>query len=217
MKAYQQRQHLNFPVTFMNKSGAVYTSQRGVVIVVALIMLLVMTSVGVTLMSGATLQEKMSSNTRQFSLAQANAEAGLRRAEQELAANITPNPTIYSAIENFFTNDTTGSRYVDTTGTTNMALVFRPLNDDLSIASGWTTTNSVAAAVTSTSTTLPRYVIEYVGQSTFIDGEEVEISVENQKKISNDPHFFRITAIGYGADDDIVSVLQSMYSTGSNN
>lgn len=207
----------------IKKRGSIYfKSQQGIILIVVLIMLLVMTSVGVTLMSGATLQESMSSSSRQFSLAQANAEAALRRAEQEITTDIVmaPTPTIQDAIANFFNNDTTGSRYVDSDVAITVLDVdinANKLNNDLSYASGWTTSNSVAAAVTSTSTTLPRYVIEYIGQTNFgeIDSS-VDVSIEKKLKLGAFPHFFRITAIGYGADDDIVSVLQSVFSTGSN-
>ena len=59
----------------------VYT-QKGAVLVVSLIILLLMTLVGVTAMQVGTVQEKMASNLREQNIAFQAAEAALRRGEQ---------------------------------------------------------------------------------------------------------------------------------------
>lgn len=62
---------------------------KGVILIVALVMLLVMTSLGVTTMSGSVLQERIASNHRQQYMARANAEAALKAAENYLNGLVT--------------------------------------------------------------------------------------------------------------------------------
>ena len=56
-------------------------SQRGAILIVSLLLLLVMTLIGVTAVSTTTLQEKMAGNNRQRQLAFQAAGAALRDAE----------------------------------------------------------------------------------------------------------------------------------------
>jgi len=199
--------------------------QQGVVIIIALVMLVVMTAVGVTLMSGATLQERMAGSNRQLSLARLNAEAALRQAEivlDNMAITSTPNMTPHEIIATNF-NPTGDGRYVDIdidlrSPNTNAVINSDVLTVDLSVESSWTSTNSVAAATTATSSTLPRYTIEYIGQLRLgvNDSSELDVSIEKKEQFTEVPHVFRVTAIGYGADDNLTAVLQSIYSTAAN-
>ncbi|MFN2309885.1 MAG: PilX N-terminal domain-containing pilus assembly protein [Gammaproteobacteria bacterium] len=76
--------------------------QRGAVLIISLIFLLLMTLIGVTSMQSTTLQERMAGNTRDRNLAFQAAEAGLREGEAWLGtpanratadvANILANP-----------------------------------------------------------------------------------------------------------------------------
>jgi len=59
-------------------------AQRGVALVVALILLLVATLIGLAASRGTTLQERMSSNSYDRSLAFQRSEAALRAAEQQI-------------------------------------------------------------------------------------------------------------------------------------
>lgn len=59
-------------------------AQRGSALIVALIFLLLMTLLGTTAMRGSTMQERMASNYRDWSLAFQSAEAALREAERYL-------------------------------------------------------------------------------------------------------------------------------------
>lgn len=61
--------------------------QRGVALAVALILLLVVTIIGLAGMRGTILQERMSANMYDRSLAFQRAEAGLRAAETAITAN----------------------------------------------------------------------------------------------------------------------------------
>jgi type IV pilus assembly protein PilX len=63
--------------------------QRGAILVTSLLMLLVLTVIGVSVMQITRMQERMAGNTRDLNLAFQGAEAGLRDAEQMLW--VTPN------------------------------------------------------------------------------------------------------------------------------
>lgn len=64
--------------------------QRGAALFVALIILLVLTLIGVTSMSGSTLQERMAGNMRDVNLAFQAAEAALRDGETLLNQAVLP-------------------------------------------------------------------------------------------------------------------------------
>ncbi len=70
--------------------------QRGAVLVISLIILLLMTIIGVSAMQGTTLQEKMAGNLRDGNIAFQAAEAALRDAENYLSATAGSLP-IFSA------------------------------------------------------------------------------------------------------------------------
>jgi type IV pilus assembly protein PilX len=69
----KHRLHLQFP-----------SRQRGAVLVVALLMLLIMTVLGVTAMQMSRMEERMAGNSRDINLAFQGAEAGLRDSEDKL-------------------------------------------------------------------------------------------------------------------------------------
>lgn len=62
-------------------------AQRGVALIVALVLLLVVTVIGLASMRGTSLQERMSANMYDRSLAFQRAEAALRDAEAAITAN----------------------------------------------------------------------------------------------------------------------------------
>lgn len=64
--------------------------ERGAALVVALVLLLLMTVLGVSAMRTTTLQERMAGNLRDNNLAFQSAEAGLRAGEQLLEGAIPP-------------------------------------------------------------------------------------------------------------------------------
>ncbi len=80
------------------------TQQRGAVLIVALIMLLLLTVIGLSSMRGTSLQENMAGNMRDSNLALQASEAALRKGEEDVTARfIAGNLT---ALE---TADVTGS------------------------------------------------------------------------------------------------------------
>ena len=194
--------------------------QQGVILVVALIMLLVMTLIGVTLMSGSTLQERMAGNNRQLSLARINAEGALREAETYLdGLNIVAPGNIPRDViaANFHGAD--DGKYIEVIENEYPQYEgnFDPLAYDMSDPANWNNPASVpyiSATATTTTAQAPRYVIEYIGR--FSHGSpdiDVDVSEENKDLVATTPFVFQITAIGYGTDSNISAILQSTYTT----
>lgn len=77
--------------TIHHKLPCAASSQRGAVLIVSLIFLLLMTIIGVTTMQTTTLQERMAGNTRDMNIALQASETALRDAEAwlGLAGNST--------------------------------------------------------------------------------------------------------------------------------
>lgn len=73
------------------------SSQRGAVLYVALIMLILMALIGVVGMQVTNLQERMSANYRGANLAFQLAELDARRIESEIGESLTKSPNVYAA------------------------------------------------------------------------------------------------------------------------
>lgn len=194
--------------------------QQGVILIVSLIMLLAMTLIGVALSTGSVLQERMASNTRQSSLARQNAESALREAEARLESLFGSVGNVGPAIAGQF--NTTGDELRVAVNSSGFDL--EPLLNTFVVtdASSWTTTPAFSAAATAAAKisaagrtqTPPRYMVEYIGLLPLNQPAlNIDVSVEVSEDVPQIPHAFRITAIGYGQNERIYSVLQSVYST----
>jgi len=196
-------------------------SQRGVVIIVALITLLVMTMVGLTVIGNATLQEKMAANNRFYFEARLNAETALREAEDFLSGRVDATIVFNEAqdVVDLFTQDEDDHLYLNTQvdGSTGDAVIQTPsLDSNLGSQGNWPAdTSSIAVALFGE--TVARYMVEYIGNIdyTAVSGsKKVDISNSGNKAVpSSDPWAFRITAIGYSSNPNIYSVLESIYAT----
>lgn len=188
----------------LTHSKNVFSSQHGVVIIVALVMLLAMTLIGITVMTGSTMQERMAGNNRQSSIARLEAEAALRQAEQ------------YISGLNFIVPDDVSADFTGQDGlyiTHPIRTLTDPPTADFSYYANWTNTNSVQADGMNTGTTSPRYTIEYLGEFKEEGDINLAVDVEDRFAIGTSPLVFRITAIGFGQNQNIFSILQSTYAT----
>jgi len=196
-----------------------FTSQRGVILIVALVMLLVMTTLGVTTMTGATLQERIAGNNRQQFVARTNADAALRAGENYLSGLSTG-----TALRNFEFS----SVFLTTNGLYSPkpvvnGAVTQTVGFDVTAAEAWTAANSIGVEDVADRATwlsrvgltekgiganLPRYIIEYMGQ---YDEEGLHRVTDLSGTTPVLAYVFRITAIGWGKDSKAVSVLQSHY------
>lgn len=195
-----------------------FQSQQGVILIVALIMLLAMTVVGVTLISGSTLQERLAGSNRQLTVARVNAEGALRQAEDVLSGISSATGVLtLPAIEANFLGET--GHYVELTNP-GFLTAFTKLSGDVSNPEDWlgTFVSEEASTVSSPAggnITVPRYVIEYLG--TLELGASDSPNVGAGATITPNPYVFRITAIGYGVNDRISAILQSIYTSRVNN
>jgi type IV pilus assembly protein PilX len=189
------------------------SSQRGVILIVALVMLLVMTLMGITTLSGATLQERMSGNSRQQMVARINAEGALRagqaflnglggvdgivRASDFEGLFLTPNDELYM-----------GLSITDIVAPDPHAF---DITDPVDWATG--TNSLIAGPAMNNAANQPRYIIEYIGR--YVEGSDAittlgtgDVGTNNQQ-----PFIFRIIGIGWGQNQNVFSVLQATYIT----
>ncbi|MCK0506287.1 pilus assembly PilX family protein [Aromatoleum anaerobium] len=175
--------------------------QRGVVLVISLIMLLLLTMLGVSGMRGTTLEERMAGNMRDQNLAFQAAEAALRAGEAAMARYAErPTPagypcadgaqcSVYSKIAPASLDLATVSHCWWTGGDScadNNAIEYTPLADtDIP----WATN--------------PRYVIEEYG------------SIKDTLRVGHGHtpgrDIYRVTARGTGQTDDAEARLQTTY------
>lgn len=158
--------------------------QHGAALVISLLIMLVMTMLGLSMLNSTTMEVKMASNNQQRQIAYQAAETALKAAETVLAA-LTTEPQISSF-------DGTNELYNSFSGT---APVF---NNTL-----WTGTSSLEVALASVDSN-PRYVVEYLGRSGRVP---VDPNAPDTR-----PHAFKITAIGFGVDAAARYLLSSSFT-----
>jgi type IV pilus assembly protein PilX len=164
-------------------------TEKGVVLIVGLLILLVMTILGVASLQTTSLEEKMAGNIRDRDLALQAAESALRDAESWLETIVT--------VGDF---DGTGGLYGF---------------DDNADDTTWSAGDSIAYPKTHVNTIAdvaaqPRFVIQYVG---VIPGAKGSKNIEGYRKFKpgGDVTGFEITALGYGASSDTTVTLRTVY------
>ncbi|MCO6440677.1 MAG: pilus assembly protein PilZ [Nitrococcus mobilis] len=176
--------------------------QRGSVLIVSLLFLLVLTLIGITSMQGVSLEEKMAGNARGGTLAFQAAEAALRDGESwVMGIDLHDPPTP-----------------VDTCSTAPCALweAGEPEPYPETKAMAWWQSTGREYGVTGTQelTALasdPRFLVEYLR---YDPANSVLNSNERARHIG--PHFYRVTAAGFGPQGSTQRVLQSTVRTWKN-
>lgn len=197
-------------------TGRSLSRQNGATLVIAMVMLLVMTIIAVANMQSSTMQERMASNDRQRSVAKYSAESALKIAEKWLDTNVKA----LSALGQF---DGNNGLYSMVRIAANIAPA--PSSNDIgniTSADDWGSTSAYTGADNIMDSDLvsrqPQYIIEYIGRdyrgqaSKLINTDD--LSSVTESTVSK-PFFFRVTAIGWGKDAKVYSVLESIYRTGS--
>jgi type IV pilus assembly protein PilX len=176
--------------------------QHGVALITGLIFLVVLTLISVTAARMSSLEERMSGNMRDRSLAMQAAEMALRDAERDIrgGAGITRTPAI-SGLTNFDSACTAGLCYNGPTGNANgtdwnTTPVWRDsggvsMTAAPSVAYG-TYTGAIGDAVLSAQ---PRYIIEGIEKN----GSGTTV------------YYYRITVRAQGANANTVVWLQEVY------
>lgn len=159
--------------------------QRGVVLIMALTILMVLTLIGVSAMKTSSLQERMSGNARDYQIAFEAAEIALRAGEDYIKS--------ISLTTDFSTAGTNGrfkSRAI--TGT-----------DAWRVETNWTSGKTTEVTVASI-TNNPEYMIEIL-DSTYGAGDPLTPGGAGNSNIK----IFRITSRGYGKNPNTKVMLQT--------
>lgn len=163
--------------------------QRGVVLIVALSLLLVLTILAVSSMQVATTQERISGNTRDRVLAFQAAEAALRAGEEAMQA----------AVLGSF-NGSNGRYEICAQGDTRTACQKPDWNTKNS--TGWVV---LAADTIEHTARPPEYIVEKYSRL-----KQQGSAIDSDKPYNNVEHF-RVTARGFGTTSKSMVVLQTTY------
>jgi type IV pilus assembly protein PilX len=192
----------------MNTTLGSRRRQEGAILVIALLFLVLLTIIGISSISGVTLEERMAGNLREQQIAFQAAESALRDAEIDLEPSIggTGNrDTTLTISGGAFTNVCSGGF---TAGVCRQPAT--PANSwqaDIVSASGWDWTDAnktvgygtyTGAAALPGVARAPRYVIEYLEE-------------KDDNTTTPATRHFRISARGWGASETSHVTLQTIY------
>lgn len=189
-----------------------YSKQQGAVLIISMVLLLVMSLIGLSSVVSSTLQEKMAGNSQQSALARYAAESGIRAAEVYIATNIKSKSDLVK-----FNGSTLGLYSTFPVPSIlfegDLAKQSADLGD-VAKSTAWVAANSVEVDDLSSKVQgkKPRYAIEYVGRRSK-SGSDFW-TPEGGTLERGAPYIFKITAIGWGRDTNVYSVLQSHFMTG---
>ncbi|MGB5332281.1 MAG: PilX N-terminal domain-containing pilus assembly protein [Woeseiaceae bacterium] len=181
---YHEVQTMNLAIRSLGNFKSRH-SQRGVVLIVSLIMLLVVTLLAVSSMQGTSLEEKMAGNTRDRNLAFQTTESGIREAE-----------TYIEGIVSLGSFNGSGGLY----GLTDIEPYY-------STGATWSdATQHVVASAKYGSYAEPQYFIKHF---TTVKGTEgaMNMSGYGDNKGTGDVSIFKITSRGTGGSADSAEVI----------
>lgn len=165
--------------------------QRGVALVVALVLLVVMSLVGISSLRTVTLEERMTAHTYDRSISFQAAEAALKQAEAAIEANKAN--AAYMPVAGAACDAVTG-----VCGAPNPATLERWL---LTTSPPWLNAATIANGGISIT---PQYMIEYLGNS-FSCAPGTPGAATNCSR-------YRVTARSNAGNDRAVVILQSIYA-----
>jgi len=182
--------------------------ERGAILIVALMFLVLFTIVGVSTISNTTLEERMAGNAREQATAFQAAESALRDAEVDLESGIggTGNRDAALGIANSYFATLCSAAF--TNGVcTQPASPAGTYQGDIVTAPGWDWTSATKTTSYGTYTgatplsglfSQPRYVIEYLAE-------------KDDTGTTPTTRYFRISARGWGANANTAVTIQSVY------
>lgn len=164
--------------------------QSGSALIVALLILIVMTVLGLTAMGGSGMQEKMAGNNRDLALAFQAAEAALRDGESYYENTVV---SLGAAFDG-----------------TNTGLYPEGSNPQVFNDATWTNSRVYSGAIDGVAST-PRYIIELIGE---IGEQTDDINIQGYGESSGIGSLtgVRVTARGVGGTANTVVYLQSNYA-----
>lgn len=165
------------------------TAQRGAILVISLLFLLVLTLIGISSMQGTTMEEKMSGNMRDRSVALQATETAARDGEAYIESVASP-----AAF------DGTSGRF----GLNNTA-------PNPFLAATWTSNTTSRAGTAIPGLTTPRYFVRYNG-TLVNDSNSLKINTYGNSK-PGDVSTFEITARGTGIAGGSTPATEAMVRT----
>jgi len=165
--------------------------ERGVVLVISLIFLLVMTLIGLTGMKTSVLEEKMTGNSRNQGLAFQSAETALHGAELYLNSVVTASD-FSGSINGLVSEVTDDPDYLDSSIWVDASSV--------EYSSGLSIINSD-----------PRYIIKLVGESEEDENAGLNLGGYGENLPGSQITVFRITSRGTGGTDNARITLQTNF------
>jgi type IV pilus assembly protein PilX len=181
----QPRLPMNIP------AGSTPSRQRGVVLAVALIMLVVITLLGVSAMQATSLEERMAGNMRDRSLAFQAAEAALRDGERVLTQAVL---STFDGTNGLYPAPAVGA-----------LPVWLKADGSLQDDTFWNANGRSYSDTVSGVTVQPRYIIEEIARLPGV-GESLEAG-----QPVPDITYYRVTARGIGGTATAVVIVQSTY------
>lgn len=170
-------------------------NQRGSILIVSLMILVVLTMIGVSSMTSSSLQERMAGNFRDRQIAFQAAEMTLAYAEEFARNNINS--------ASIFTDTGTDGYYTKYNGPTNLSAFD---------STWWTSTKSRELPTTiSQVRTQPRFVIEYRGDVGVTEGTSINVGGYGESTGGGLIANFRVTVRATGLSDNTQVFLQSNY------
>ena len=169
-------------------------SEKGVVLVVGLIIVLLISIVALAAIKGSNLQEAMVGNTRDHNIAFQAAEAGLASGEAVVDDVLVPVPPVFPGA--------TGSGLLETNDLTPLANSVIYMSDATFNTNGYLLTGLMFKTDSQ-----PVYIIEELPVFSPNDGSAVELGAFNSKWIP-----YRITAKGVGLTAEATVIVQSYYN-----
>lgn len=164
--------------------------QRGAVLIVGLIMLLLMTIVGLSSIRGSSMQELMAGSLRDRQISFQAAEAALRAAEADV---LSAQPDVSGAVFGYMNENSAG-------GTANFWHTY-DWEDANSVAMGTDIPMSAAEA---------RYVVERLDVQAVPGADDSAVDLTSIEALP-ELFIYRITSRGVGMTDNSVSIVQSIY------
>lgn len=167
--------------------------QRGWVLVIGLVVLVMLSIIAIALMRTTLVEEKMAGATRDINLSFEAAETALRGAEA-------------------FIESQSDDRLFATTSTGIYAQGTDPANTEPNAyLTTWSDTNSrILTSVPAGVTTAPRYMIKKVGE--IGDEGSLNLGGYGETDLTQKSVIYRITARGTGGNDSTQTVLRSHYA-----
>ena len=169
-----------------SRSSIDVPAQRGIVLVMVLMFLVVLTLLGMAAMRGTLLEERMAGNSRDRDLAFQASEAALRAGEADLALAILPAPFV------------AGTAYAPRIADGTQTAYWQTTHD-------WDGESTQLAAAPEGTAEAPRYVIEELSVTAASGGGGLGMGALGDEGV------YRVTARGVGSNPNTVVILQAIY------